>query len=166
MDNRFKTAALAALLAAVAGAASASPHAQLAASAGLSPSVAAGLTLAQIAAHKANRGESLQDRQTIPGTVTPGDAGPAATRGLQASARNMPGLSLRELAAVQANRGESDADKITVTTPTPGVGGGRSQLAASARLGADGADGRSLTEIAAHFFNRGESEADKQTVRN
>ncbi len=160
----FKTAALAFALAAAAVApASAATYSQLAANAGLSASEAAGMTLSQIATYHFNRGESVQDRQTVPGEIVRGDAGDAAN--LSASARNMPEMSLREIAAARWNRGESEADKITVVTPTPGSGADRSQLAASAGLRL-GAEGYSLTEIAATYFNRGVSEADKQKVRN
>ena len=81
---------------------------QLAASAGLSRSEAAGLSAAQIAAHFFNRGKSVADRQPIPGAS------------VAMSARNEPGASLRTIAAEMSNRGESVADRQPVATPVPG----------------------------------------------
>lgn len=169
MNTYFKTAlAAVALVAAVGPAAAESAYSQLAANAGLSPRQAEGLTLAQIAAFHVNVGESLQDRQAIPGWV-PGVDSTAAARnivlGFEMSSRNGPGLTLAEIAAIQTNRSESNADRITVTRPMPGRGSDHRQLAAAAGLGLDGAEGRSATELAAILFNRDESIQDRQTVR-
>ena len=165
MTRTFKTALAAfALVAAVGPAAAQSSYSQFAANAGLTMDEAEGLSLAQIAQHHANRGESLQDQQAIPGWIEMGMAGDGATSQLRASARNMPGQSLREIAAIHSNQGASNADKITVRTPMPGAGSDLTQLAAAAGL--DGAEGRDATEIAAIYFNRGESVQDAQAVRN
>jgi hypothetical protein len=165
MTTTFKTAALAfALAAAALTPASAAPYSQLAASAGLTPAEAASMSPTEIAAAFFNRGESIQDAQTVASTAMPDASGPAASNlvlGYRLSARNMP--SLREIAAIHANRGVSVADRITVITPLPGSGADRSQLAASAGFGDDGA-GRSLTELANAHYNRGVSNADMQTV--
>ena len=77
---------------------------QLAASAGLTPKQAEGLTLAQIAAFHVDRGASVQDRQAIPGWIAPVDTTAAAgniVQGFEMSARNMPGLTLAEIAAIE-----------------------------------------------------------------
>lgn len=167
MKTTMMTAVVAfALAAAVAPASAQTAYSQLAANAGLSRSEAAGMTLEQIAAAYFNRGVSNQDRQTVQGEIVAGSAGDFARSQLRASHRDMSGASLREIAAIHSNRGMSNADKITVRAPTPGTTADRSQLAASAGLGLDGAEGRSLTEIAAIFFNRDESDADKQWVSN
>lgn len=165
MTNTFKTAIAAlALVAAVGPAAAQSSYSQFAANAGLTLREAQGLSLAQIAQIHADRGESAQDRQAVPGWIETGMAGDVATSQLRASARNMPGQSLREIAAIHSNRGMSNADRITVRAPTAGAGSDLTQLAASAGL--DGVEGRGATEIAAVYFNRGESLQDAQTVRN
>ena len=75
MKSSIKTAlAAVALIAAVGPASAQSAYSQLAASAGLSPSEAAGLTLGQIAAYHVNRDKSL------PGP--PGDPRPDPERRL------------------------------------------------------------------------------------
>ena len=77
---------------------------QLAASAGLTPKQAEGLTLAQIAAFHVDRGESVQDRQVIPGWIAPVDSTATAdniVQGFEMSARNTPGLTLAEIAAIE-----------------------------------------------------------------
>jgi hypothetical protein len=166
MKTAAKTALVALALAAGAVApAAATPYGQLAAAAGLSPAEAEGLTLNQIAAHLFNRGESTQDRQAVRGEIAASSAGPAALGQLRASARNVPGESLPEIAAINFNRGQSGSDRITVRAPIPGMGADRSQLAASAGLGIDGAEGASLTALATALANRGVSDADKMTVR-
>ena len=158
--------AFAALAIAVAAPVFAADYTQLALNAGLSPSEAAGMTRQQIAAAYFNRGVSNQDRQTVPGEIVASPAGEYARSQLRASHRDMAGQTPRELAAIHSNRGMSNADKITVRAPTPGMAGDRSQLAASAGLGIDGAEGRSLNGLAATLFNRDESNADKQWVSN
>jgi len=168
MKNALKSALAALALAAAAVPASAQNLDQLIASAGLTRSEAAGMTLSQIAAHKFNRDVSGADRQTVPGSVVASaSASGTATfaRNVGLSTRGMPTPSLTELAARHFNRGVSYADQQTVTRPIPGSGSDRSQLAASAGLGPDGASGRTLTEIAGHFFNRGVSVADQQTIK-
>ena len=167
MKSTIKTAfAALALAATVSPAFAQSAYSQLAANAGLSPSEAAGMTQAQIAAVYFNRGESNQDRQTVPGEIVASSAGEYARSQLRASHRDMSGQTPREIAAIHSNRGMSNADKITARAPTPGMSADRSQLAASAGLGIDGAEGLSLTEFAATLFNRDESTADKQWVNN
>ncbi len=164
MNSMIKSA-LAVLALSITSPAFSADYTQLALNAGLSRSEAAGMTRGQIAAHYFNRGMSSQDRQTVPGEIVASPAGEYARSQLRASHRDMAGLSLRELAATHSNRGMSN-DKITVRAPTPGMAGDRSQLAASAGLGIDGAEGLSLNALAATLFNRGESNADKQWVRN
>lgn len=169
MKTTVKTALVAFALAAasVAPAAAQSAYDQLAASAGLSQSEAAGMTRSQIAAHFFNRGVSTADRQTIPGMADAahGAGGTAnIAAGLRMSSRDEPGLSLTEITAIQANRGVSTSDQQTVTRPINGMGADRSQLAASAGLGIDGAEGRSLTELASYLANRGVSTADRMTI--
>lgn len=169
----FKTAlvvaAFAAAAAAAGPAAAQSARDQLAANAGLSPSQAEGLTLGQIAAFHVNRGESIQDRQAIPGWIPGADSTAAAGNlvlGFEMSSRNQPGLTLAEIATIAANRSESFSDRWAVTRPMPGAGSDHRQLAAAAGLGLDGAEGRSATELAAILANRGESIQDRQPVRD
>jgi len=141
---------------------------QLIASAGLTRSEAAGMTLSQIAAYKFNRNVSESDRQTVPGSVVAhaSDAGSATfARHVGVSTRGMPTPSLTEIAARHFNHGVGPSDQQTVTRPVPGSGSDLSQLAASAGLGADGAEGRTLTEIAGYLFNIGVSPSDQQTIK-
>ncbi len=166
MNSNFRISALAlAIAAGVAAPLSAAPYSQLAASAGLSQSEAAAMSLPEIVAHLFNRGESVQDRQTIPGEIMMGSAGAGGAAQLQASSRDMPGSTPREIAAIHSNQGESVQDRITVTAPTPGAGD-RSQLIANAGPGIDASDEPTLTELAARHVNGGESTADEVVVRN
>lgn len=166
MKTALRTALTALAFAAAAVPASAQNLDQLIASAGLTRSEAADLTLSQIAAYKFNRNESAADRQTIPGSVVAdasvaGDATLASHDGM--STRNMPAYSLTELAALHFNHGVSSADQQTVVRPVPGSGSDLSQLAASAGL--DGSEGRTLTEISGYLFNIGVSPSDQQTIK-
>ena len=168
MKTALKSALAALALAAAAVPASAQNLDQLIASAGLTRSEAAGITLSQIAAYKFNRDVSWADRQTVPGSVVASaSASGRATlaRNVHLSTRGMPTPSLTELAARHFNRGVSTVDQQAVTRPIPGAGSDNRQLAASAGLGQDGAEGRTLTEIAGHLFNRGVSAADQQTIK-
>lgn len=157
---------IAAVAVAVAAAAPAFASSQLAASAGISPEVAQGLSLTEIAQAKFNRESSQQDRHEI---VVPGSNGNtvqlAASAGL--SADEAQGMSLGEIFVAKINR-EGGRDKqqvvkggdVTVTSRSVASGAAYAQLAASAGLSAAEAAGMSLGEIAAVKFARDTSTSD------
>jgi hypothetical protein len=153
--------ALAAGAVALAAAAPAFADGQLAASAGISPAEAAGLSLTEIAQAKFNRDTRQDDRHVI---VAPGVVSAASLASFAAAAGLSPseaaGLSVTEIAAVKFNR-ESRGDdaqrvergSVSMATRSPGASnGGYAQLAASAGLTPRQAAGKSLTEIAAIKF--------------
>jgi hypothetical protein len=108
---------------AMASAAAADDFGQLAASAGLPPGEAAGLTLGEIAAHKFNRSVSAGDRQAVgltPATAedVPGQLAAAAGLGPEADS-----LDLSVVAAHFFNRSgpAQDAQTVTLTSRTAPV---------------------------------------------
>jgi hypothetical protein len=146
MKTQFKSAAVALLLAAAAV-------------------PAAAQSLDQWAAEHFNRGVAVQDRQTVPGTITgvPSRAGTesfAASVGVSTAGYDAPMLS--EVAARHFNRGVAIQDRQTVHAPVAGGSADTAQLAATA--GAP--TGASLDTLAAALFNQGESAQDRQTVAN
>jgi hypothetical protein len=146
MKTQFKTAAVALLLAAAAV-------------------PAAAQSLDQWAAEHFNRGVAVQDRQTVPGTISgvPSRAGTesfAASVGISTAAYDQPMLS--EVAARHFNRGVAIQDRQTVHGPVAGGSADTRQLAAAAGVPAD----RSLDALAGALFNQGVSVQDRQIVRN
>ena len=157
---------IAAVAVAVAAAAPAFASSQLAASAGISPEVAQGLSLTEIAQAKFNRESSQQDRHEI---VVPGSNGNvaqlAASAGLSASEAS--GMSINEIFVAKINReGGRDVQQVvkggdvTVTSRSAANGAAYGQLAASAGLSAAEAAGMTLGEIAAAKFARDTSTSD------
>ena len=157
---------IAAVAVAVAAAAPAFASSQLAASAGISPAVAQGLSLTEIAQAKFNR-------DTRPGGPAR-DRGPrldgnyaqlAASAGI--SAAGGQGMSLNEIYVAKINReGRGDEQQavkggdVTMTTRSAANGAAYGQLAASAGLSAAEAAGMTLGEIAAAKFARDTSTSD------
>jgi hypothetical protein len=146
MKTKFRTAAVALLLAAAAV-------------------PAAAQSLDQWAAEHFNRGVAVQDRQTVPGSVTgmPSRAGTeafAASVGIPAADHDEPMLS--EVAARHFNRGVAVQDRQTVYAPEAGGSADTRQLASAAGVPA----GASLDTLAAALFNQGESVQDRQAVAN
>ncbi len=136
---------------------------QLAASAGLSPAEASGLSLTEIAQAKFNHGARGDDRQVIvrhEPVSADARANLAVYAGVPADAAG--DLSLTEIAAAKFNRDSDDSDqqrvergRVTVTTSGALRTNDRwAQLIASAGLERSEAAGLSLTDIAAAKFDR------------
>jgi hypothetical protein len=156
---------IAAVAVAVAAAAPAFASSQLAASAGISPEVAQGLSLTEIAQAKFNRESSQQDRHEF---VVPGSNGNVAQLAASAgiSASEARGMSINEIFVAKINReGGRDVQQVvkggdvTVTSRSAN-GAAYGQLAASAGLSAAEAAGMTLGEIAAAKFARDTSTSD------
>jgi hypothetical protein len=159
MKTYLNTIAAAAV--ALAAAAPAFANDQLAASAGISPAEAAGLSLTEIAQAKFNRETGGDDRHEI---VTPGVASAASLASFAKAAGLSPaeaqGMSLTEIAAVKFNRETrgQDAQRVERGNVTmaarsvPADNAGWAQLIASAGLSPADAAGMSLAEIAAVKF--------------
>ena len=134
---------------------------QLAASAGLTASEAAGMSLTEIAQAKFNRESRGTDRHEI---VTGGVVSPAALASLAAaaglSASEAQGMSLTEIAAVKFNReiGGDDRQRVErgnvtmATRSAPADQASRSQLIAASGISAKDASGMTLSQIAAVKF--------------
>lgn len=158
MRSILLTVAAAATAAALAGPSLASD--QLAASAGLTPVQASGLSLTEVAQEKFNR--DTENRQASVEGRQATDAARArlaANAGISADAAD--GLSLAEIAAVKFSRESSDsaqdparAGSVTKAARSVAPGADRSQLIASAGLDADDARALSLSEIAQAKFDR------------
>jgi len=130
---------------------------QLAASAGLSPAEAQGLSLSEIAQIKFNRDTRGDDRHPI---VVPGNGGDtdqlASAAGLSKS--EAAALTLDEIFVAKINRearGDerqaAPGDGATMSSRSAS-GAGYGQLAASAGIPADAAAGMTLRQIAAAKF--------------
>ena len=154
--------ALAAAAVALTAAAPSYADSQLAASAGLNPAQAAGLTLTEIAQAKFNRDARGDDRHVI---VVHGVASAEARAQLAANAGVSPvdaqGLSLSEIAAAKFNREGSGDDQqrvvrsdVTKAARSVADNSAWAQLIASAGLTTDEAAGLSLSEIAKVKFDR------------
>jgi hypothetical protein len=135
---------------------------QPAASAGLSPAQAAGLTLTEIAQAKFNRDTRGDDRHVI---VQPRVATPEARSRLAANAglpaAEAPGLSLGEIAAAKFNRESAGDDRqrvehseVSKAARSVADNSAWAQLIASAGLAPDEAAVLSLTDIARVKFDR------------
>lgn len=135
---------------------------QLAASAGLSQTEAAGLSLTEIAAAKFNRDSRGDDAQVIVET-NPASAQArvrlAANAGIPAD--EAEALTLTEIAAAKFNRESAGTDQqrvergsVTLASRSVPAPADRAQLIGSAGLTADAAQGLSLTEIARAKFAR------------
>lgn len=153
MTSRI-TSLVAALVLGIAGPALA--DSQLIASAGLDADAAAGLSLNQIAAAKANVGVSYADRQAV------------------VIERKGSNAALAAFAVSIANSGESYSDRQPVrqnsvavsTRSVAGDPGAWSQLIASAGLTTEQAQGLTLNQIVAAKVNRDRSYSDRQLIRN
>jgi hypothetical protein len=130
---------------------------QLAASAGVSPAEAEGLTLAEIAAIKFNRDTRGDDRQSVShaqGTIMVDGARHAhLIRQAGLTPAEADGLTLAELAAGKYNAG-ADGDDMIVVVSSRGPRDANPQLVASAGLTPAEAQSMSLTEVAAAKFRR------------
>jgi hypothetical protein len=159
MKSYLKTLAVAAV--ALTAAAPGFAQSQLAASAGLSPAEAAGLSLTEIAQAKFNRDTRGDDRHEI---VEYGVASPAARADLAANAGLTPVAAqgtLTEIAALKFNRDTRGDDRQTVqrsdaTMAARSIADNRAwaQLIAGAGLTQEEAAGLSLSEIARAKFDR------------
>ncbi|HET9067457.1 MAG TPA: hypothetical protein VFN28_02345 [Amaricoccus sp.] len=146
---------------------------QLAASAGLSPEEAAGMSLTEIAAVKFNNDTRPDDRQSIRhgsgATVSsrtfvyPGRSSGKVAASAGLSPEQAKGMTLTEIVAVKFNNDTRDDDRqtvkhergVTLATHAPGTPlAAFAQLTASAGLSPATADGLSLTGIAAYKFDR------------
>lgn len=143
---------------------------QLAASAGLSPAEAQGMSLTEIAQYKFNRGVSHSDQQGV--GIEPGSGG--VTTQLSARVGAEPGtMSLNELTVAKYNaetrqddrQGPASTTSVTVISRSfGGMSPARGQFIANAGLTPAEADGLTLNEIAAYKFNQGVSYSDWQAV--
>jgi hypothetical protein len=135
---------------------------QLAASAGLAPAEASGLSLTEIAQAKFNHDTRGDDRQVI---VRHEPASAAARQTLAENAGLATGaaknLSLTEIAAAKFNHESGGTDQqrvergsVTVAARSIRGNGEWRQLVASAGLSQPEAQGLSLTDIAAAKFDR------------
>ncbi len=144
MKRGFQTAGALVLTLAVATAASADT-AQLAASAGIAPDVAASYSLTEIAVARYNAGVRRDDRIAVASAAVVAD--PVAHAQLFAAAGVSPaaGMTLTDLAAAKRNREArgDDAGRSFV----PGSSGGSAQLIASVGIAPEVGRSMSLNEI-------------------
>jgi hypothetical protein len=159
-------AVLAALLT-TAAAASADGTSQLAASAGLTPAEAEGMSLAQIHALKVNREARRDERITVsgreyPGTVTVSNAQFVASAGLTADEAR--GMSVTEVAAHKNNFRATRDEQITASAPRPRSfdAAAHPQLLAQADLTVEEAQGMSLAEVYQAKINAESRRDDRQ----
>jgi hypothetical protein len=160
MNSRITTLAAAAVALTIA-VPSFADSSQLVASAGLSQSEAAGLSLTELAQAKFNR-DNRDDAQRIVDT-SPASAAARVQLGANAglAADQAQTLTLTEIAAAKFNRESAGGDQqrgelgsVTLASRSVRDGSDRAQLAANAGLGQDEAAGLSLTEIARAKFAR------------
>jgi hypothetical protein len=161
MNSRITTTLAAAAVALTVAVPSFADSTQLVASAGLSQSEAAGLSLTEIAQAKFNR-DNRDDAQRIVDTRPASTAARVelgANAGLAADQAQT--LTLTEIAAAKFNRESAGTDQqrvergsVTLASRSAGNGADRAQLAANAGLSQDEAAGLSLTEIARAKFAR------------
>lgn len=164
MHRLFQSGAVALALALAATASSADTR-QLAASAGVSPAEASGLTLDQIARAKFNADAGADGEIAV---VAPrGSSGPSARSQLIAgsglTAEEAAGMTLTQIAVAKRN-GEVRQDERTMVVSArnfPAASRGRSQLVAAAGLDADGARNVTLQELYVAKINR-EGDRDAQ----